>query len=375
MYQKQQVNRVILQILAIGLWLVSCGGDNSNQIAAPTPYDLDVPYYFGENHELPKENPLTIEGVELGRMLFYEKKLSRDNTISCGSCHQQDKAFTDGLSVSVGIDGQHLTKSAMSLVNLPWSSHFFWDGRAESLEGQALEPIENTLEMDQSLDETISKLSNTENYPDLFFRAFGKKIITAENIGKALAQFQRTLISANSKYDQFLTGNASLTEQENLGMELFFTHPEPSSSIRGGNCGDCHVNILTSGVNDNFEGFKNNGLDDDSGLEEGLATVTGFPSDKGKFKVPSLRNIALTAPYMHDGRFATLEEVLDHYNEGIKRSETIDPLILEASNESIESNGAIKLHLTNEEKEAIIAFLHTLTDYSFITNEKFSDPF
>lgn len=375
MYQKQQVNRLILQILTIGLWLVSCGGEKSNEIAAPTPYDLDVPYYFGENHELPKENPLTIEGVELGRMLFYEKKLSRDNTISCGSCHQQDKAFTDGLSVSVGIDGQHLTKSAMSLVNLPWSSHFFWDGRAESMEGQALEPIENTLEMDQTLDETITKLQNTTNYPDLFFRAFGKKIITAENIGKALAQFQRTLISANSKYDQFLTGKASLTEQESLGMELFFTHPEPSSSIRGGNCGDCHVNILTSGVNDNFEGFKNNGLDNDSGLEEGLATVTGFPSDKGKFKVPSLRNIALTAPYMHDGRFATLEEVLDHYNEGIKRSETLDPLILEASNESIEPNQDIKLHLTNEEKEAIIAFLHTLTDYSFITNEKFSDPF
>jgi len=156
---------------------------------------------------------------------------------------------------------------------------------------------------------------------------------------------------------------------------LFFTHPEPSNSIRGGNCGDCHVNILTSGVNDNFEGFKNNGLDDDSGLEEGLASVTGIPSDKGKFKVPSLRNIALTAPYMHDGRFATLEEVLDHYNEGIKRSETLDPLILEASNESIDPNEDIKLHLTNEEKEAIIAFLHTLTDYSFITNEKFSDPF
>ncbi|MEQ6118879.1 cytochrome c peroxidase [Reichenbachiella sp. MALMAid0571] len=369
------MNRLILQILTIGLWLVSCGGDNSNQITAPTPYNLDVPFYFGENYELPKENPLTIEGVELGRMLFYEKKLSRDNTISCSSCHQQDKAFTDGLPVSIGIDGQHLTKSAMSLVNMPWSSHFFWNGRAESLEVQALEPIENPLEMDQSLDETVSKLQNTEIYPDRFFKAFGNKTITTENIGKALAQFQRTLISANSKYDKYIVGDAELTEQESLGMELFFTHPEPSSSIRGGNCGDCHVNFLTSGVNDNFDGFKNNGLDNDSGLEDGLAAVTGFPSDKGKFKVPSLRNIALTAPYMHDGRFSTLEEVLDHYNEGIIRSETLDPLILAASNENIVPNEDIKLHLTDEEKEAIIAFLKTLTDYNFITDEKFSDPF
>jgi cytochrome c peroxidase len=353
---------------------MNCGSD-SEPMSTATPYNLDLPFYFNENFEFPIDNPLTVEGVALGRMLFYEKKLSRDNSISCSSCHQQEKAFTDGLAFSTGIENQQTTISAMSLVNLAWMNSFFWDGRSDSLEEQALEPIENPVEMGQSLDQTIAKLQSTTNYPDSFFKAFGMTTITAENIGKALAQFQRTLISSNSRYDQFLLGRIELSEQEKLGMDLFFTHPEPSFAppLRGGNCGDCHVNILTSGVNDGFQGFKNNGLEDDNGLEEGLKNVTGLPSDKGKFKVPSLRNIELTAPYMHDGRFANLEEVLDHYNEHVKSSETLDPLILETSNER--SNTETKLYLTHAEKAAIIAFLHTLTDNKFIKDEAFSDPF
>lgn len=363
------MHKIILAILFFPILLISCGSD-------PEPaFKLSLPFHFGDNHNFPQNKQITAEGVALGRMLFYEKKLSRDNSISCGSCHQQDKAFTDGLAFSIGIDGQKTTISAMSLVNMPWSSHFFWDGRSESLEEQALEPIENPVEMDQSLEETVAKLQNTDDYPNSFFRAFGTTTITAENIAKALAQFQRTLISANSKYDQHLLGNDVLSEKEKLGFELFFTHPEPSIALRGGNCGDCHVNVLTSGVNDGFDGFKNNGLSDDNGLEEGLALTTGLPSDRGKFKIPSLRNIALTAPYMHDGRFSTLEEVLDHYNEHVKRSETLDPLIIEASNEKTVPGQDIKLHLTNDEKEAIISFLHTLTDNDFINNEAFSDPF
>ncbi|MFT7163035.1 MAG: cytochrome c peroxidase [Bacteroidia bacterium] len=364
--------KTVVVILLFSILLINCGSDPES-ISEPTPFNLELPFYFNDDYEFPDDNPLTVEGVALGRMLFYEKKLSRDNSISCGSCHQQGKAFTDGMAFSTGIDGQQTTISAMSLVNMPWSSHFFWDGRSQSLEEQALEPIENPVEMDQSLEETVAKLQDTEPYPDSFFKAFGTTTITSKNIANALAQFQRTLISANSKYDQHLLGNDVLTEKEKLGMELFFTHPEPS--LRGGNCGDCHVNILTSGVNDGFDGFKNNGLDDENGLQEGLAAVTGLPSDRGKFKIPSLRNIALSAPYMHDGRFPTLEEVLDHYNEHINRSETLDPLILEASNESIVPGQDIKLHLTEDEKEAIISFLHTLTDDEFINNEDFSDPF
>ncbi|MFY0654281.1 MAG: cytochrome-c peroxidase [Cyclobacteriaceae bacterium] len=363
-------------ILFLFLFLIiACGNGEDEVIFNPTKYSLDAPIYFGDNSHFPAHNPLTVEGVALGRMLFYEKKLSRNNTISCATCHEQEKAFTDGLAKSPGIDGHLTAKNTMSLVNLPWTSRFFWDGRAESLEIQALEPIKDQIEMDQTLLETVVKLENTSEYPDAFFKAFGNTSVTSERIAEALAQFQRTLISSNSKYDKHLRGEIELTDQEKYGMELFFTHPEPSIGLRGGNCGDCHVNILTSGVNDNFEGFKNNGLEDDEGLESGLEEVTGLASDRGKFKVPSLRNIALTAPYMHDGRFATLEEVLDHYNDHIKKSETLDPLILEASNETIDPNVDVKLGLTAEEIQAIIAFLHALTDNEFISNEAFSDPF
>ncbi len=355
--------------------LTACSREQEPAKLGATPYDLDLPSYFGDNTHSYADNPLTEEGVELGRMLFYEKRLSGDNRISCSSCHQQDKAFTDGRAFSKGIRGQQTAKSAMSLVNMLWSGHFFWDGRSASLEEQALEPIVNPVEMDQSLQQTVAKLKETTIYPAAFDRAFGDEEITAARIGKALAQFQRTLVSSDSKYDKYLRNEVTLSAEEELGMALFFTHPEPSIGLRGGNCGDCHVNILTSGVNDGLEGFKNNGLETDDALEEGLAAVTGKASDKGKFKVPSLRNIALTAPYMHDGRFQTLEQVLDHYNDHIRKSATLDPLILEASNEPIDPQGPVKLHLTTEEKAAIIAFLHTLTDQNFITNEKFSNPF
>lgn len=362
--------------LCLLTFLVACGGERETGVPEPTLFELNLPFYFGDNLELPAENPITNEGVELGRRLFYDTKLSLDNTISCASCHKQSLAFTDGLATSIGINGQRTELSSMSIANLLWSSHFFWNGRAETLEQQALEPIQNPVEMNQSLPETIAKLKSTTEYPELFLKAFGTSDISSDLLAKALAQFMRVLVSSNSRYDDFLLGDEdALTEQEKFGMELFFTHPEPSVGLRGGNCGDCHVNILTSGVFGSFDGFKNNGLDEDGDLDEGLAGFTGRDFDRGKFKVTSLRNIALTAPYMHDGRFKTLEEVLDHYNENIKRSTTIDPLILVGSNETIIPGEPIKLHLTQEEKQAILAFLQTLTDNNFINNEKFSNPF
>ena len=184
------------------------------------------------------------------------------------------------------------------------------------------------------------------------------------------------LVSADSKYDRYLSGGTKLSSDEEKGRKLFMAHPDAKVSLRGGNCIDCHSQFLTSGFNAFYDGFVNNGLDEEANLEPGLQELTGKASDRGKFKVPTLRNIALTAPYMHDGRFTTLEQVLDHYNEGIKVSSTLSPLLLEADNRPIEGVPTqASLHLREDEKRAIIVFLHTLTDENFVTAERFSNPF
>lgn len=358
-------------LLLIGFF--SC---NKPEEMKPEPIELELnaPVYFGEfNNRIPEDNPLTEKGFQLGRMLFYEKKLSGDNSMSCGSCHQQEKAFTDGLAVSKGIDGVAGEVSAMSLVNMLWAEKFAWNGRMQSIEEQSVDPVTNPVEMHTSFEAAIEKLE-ADGYTALFSEVFGSPEITEERIGKALSQFQRSLISGNSKYDQYLRNEYQATSQEIRGMQLFFTHPIPGQ-LRGGNCGDCHLGPLTSGAIDGFQGFHNNGLDKDEDLDSGLMEVTGKPEDKGRFKTPSLRNIALTAPYMHDGRFQTLEEVLDHYNENIKKSETLDLLIKEGSNEPIDPNEPVRLFLTDQEKEDIIAFLHMLTDEEFVNNSRFSNPF
>jgi cytochrome c peroxidase len=355
--------------------LHSCDQDTKAPAMDPTPMALNKPDYFPAEQAMPADNPLTTQGVELGRMLFYEKKLSLDGTISCASCHQQQKAFTDGRQFSPGVAGKLGTKNAMALANMHWQNRFFWDGRATNLEEQAIIPIEDTLEMNLPIEEAVARLQGDAEYPKRFQAAFGTDQITPDLIGKALAQFERTLISANSKFDRYIRGEVTLTAEEQLGLELFFTHPEPSIQLRGGNCSDCHLGFLTSGDPNGFAGFHNNGLDPEEKLKAGLKGVTGKDFDRGKFKAPTLRNIALTAPYMHDGRFQTLEEVLDHYNEHIQNSSTLDVLILEASNEQISPDQPIKLYLSAEEKKAILAFLNTLTDQEFVTNPKFSNPF
>lgn len=357
-------------VFALLIW--SCSDDT--KINTPTPYQFIPPVHFGDNYEIPENNSFTVEGIALGRNLFYEKQLSRNSQISCGSCHQQAKGFTDGAKFSEGLDGELTSRSSMSVVNLLWNSKFFWDGRVGTLEEQALQPIVDHIEMDLSLDEAVKRLSDSENYRQQFFAAFETDVITSDLIAKALGQFMRTLVSSDSRYDQYLLGQTELTDQEKLGMDLFFTHPEPKTGLRGGNCGDCHLNILTSGDREGFQGFHNNGIDSDANLEVGLMEITGKAEDRGKFKAPSLRNIALSAPYMHDGRLATLEDVLDHYNDNIQNSSTLDVLITDATNNSIKGEH-IQLGLTDGEKEAIIAFLHTLTDDKFINDEAFSDPF
>ena len=340
----------------------------------PTPLQgFTAPFVFGR-FSLPPDNPLTEEAFELGRHLFYDPILSGSNDMACATCHLQELAFTDGLAKAIGKEGRELAFSSMTLANLLWGQRrFFWDGRSLSLEDQALEPLKNHEEMDQDLEELERELAASEVYPDLFWRAYGD--VSVENTAKALATFMRGLVSADSKYDRFLKGKAKLTDQEEIGRKLFMAHPDVKADLRGGNCIDCHSQFLTSGFKDALDGFSNNGLDVDGDLPTGLMGTTGDPVHKGLFKVPTLRNIAVTAPYMHDGRFETLEEVMAHYNSGIKISETLSPLILEADNREIKEGHAVGLNMTEDEVTAIIAFLHTLTDESLMTNPKFSSPF
>ena len=349
------------------------GGGCGERHRGPTPLaEFSAPFVFGR-FEVPADNPLTEESVELGRRLFYDARLSGNNTVSCATCHQQQFAFTDGRGTSIGVSGKPLAFNSMSLANLMWGSQrFFWDGRAATLEAQALVPIQNADEMDQDLEQLVAELRADDRYRALFNAAYGE--VSALAISRALASFQRTLISSNSRYDQYLRGEIELTAREEQGRKLFMAHPDVKVSLRGGNCIDCHSQFLTGGFSSGLDGFSNNGLDDEDHLQPGLQSVTGDPAHRGMFKVPTLRNIALTAPYMHDGRFATLEEVLHHYNGGIRKSSTLSPLIAEATNRDGESPDEISLHLSEAEQAAIIAFLHTLTDNEFLTEQRFADP-
>jgi cytochrome c peroxidase len=327
-------------------------------------FQLIYPANFGNRINVPADNPTTKQGVYLGRLLFYETALSANNKLSCSSCHRQEKAFTDGKALSEGVDHVLSTRNSMSLVNLLWTRKFFWDGRAASLEDQAATPLSNPHEMGQSLTISAQKLSRIQSYPALFKLVYGDTLINGDRIVKAIAQFERTLISANSRYDQYLRNAYQPNKQELKGMALFNQFPQPEKGIRGANCAHCH-----GGAKTYMELFHNNGLDSipkDAGIE----TLTGLTADRGRFKVPTLRNIALTAPYMHDGRFKTLEEVIDHYSEHIKQSASLSSFLQGESNEI----GGTSLKLLPEEKKELIAFFNMLTDSTFISNPAFSNP-
>ena len=299
-----------------------------------------------------QDNPLTDEGKQLGRMLFYETKLSRTNTVACASCHLQELAFSDPNPVSFGVDSITGTRQAMALFNLAYSkSGFFWDGRADVLRHQSLLPIENEVELDETLENVINKLSNEQIYLDQFNLAFGNNEITEGKIGLALEQFLTSLVSKNSKYDQFKKDEIGLTSSELKGAELYVDK----------GCNGCHSSF-------NFDAqadfFANNGLDATNDFSDfGRELVTNNVADRARFKVPSLRNIAVTAPYMHDGRFETLEEVLDHYSFQVQSSSTVDGVVVGG------------FDLTLSEQADLIAFLETLTDEEFLTNPDFSNPF
>lgn len=323
------------------------------------PYKLNYPAAFGGRFSIPANNPTTHEGVYLGRMLFYEPRLSSTKTISCASCHRQDRAFTDGLPVSFGVSGRTTKRNSMSLVNLLWVRQLFWDGRANSLEEQALVPLTHADEMGMEPGQAARLLQQTATYPALFRRVFGSDTITDERIGKAIAQFERTIISANSPYDQYLQGRYVLSESEQRGMKLFMTTPSSDRAIRGGNCAHCH-----GGPKLYQELFHNNGLDRNP-ADSGRQAVTGLALDRGRFRVPTLRNIALTAPYMHDGRLATLNDVLDHYSDHIQPAPTL-------SHELASEHQGFQFSKT--EKADIVAFMQLFTDTTFIRNPQFTNP-
>ncbi|GAB3841520.1 cytochrome c peroxidase [Hymenobacter jeollabukensis] len=350
---------------ATALLVAACKPDKDVEQAfpAPTPLTLARPQDFPAIVPMPADNPLTEEGVALGRMLFYEKKLSGDGTISCGSCHQQSKAFTDGRARAIGVGGQQHARGSMALINMAWEQDFTWDGAHTKLEQQARTPLENPVEMHQSLATSVTKLQATNNYPKLFGRAFGSSRITEENVLKALAQFERTLVSSNSRYDKAKRGESYLLPNELQGKQLM---GHATTFVRGAECQHCHDTELFSGPTHTF---FNNGLDLPPFTDPGRGGITGVAFERGMFKAPTLRNIALTDPYMHDGRFKTLEEVLDQYSEHVQISPNLDPQLVNSPNDPSK-----KIMLTAAEKQKIIAFLHTLTDSTFITDPRFSDP-
>ncbi len=328
-----------------------------------TPYNLVIPQFFPPM-DIPSGNPLTVEGIALGRHLFWEKKLSGNNMQSCGTCHIPANGFSDPDQFSTGINGQVGNRQAMALVNLGWAYNYFWDGRSPSLEDQVTHPVENPIEMAEDWDNALQELRDDPTYPPMFLAAFGTEEITKEKAAKAMASFLRTMISSESKFDRERRSEYEFTLLEETGFNLFLAEGGSNApeGTHGGDCFHCHGQ---GGLQMGDYLMHNNGLDASFENDPGFAAISGNVLDSGKFKTVTLRNVELTAPYMHDGRFTTLEEVLDHYNTGGTISTTIDPFM--------EASGG-GLFLDPVEKTAIIAFLKCLTDTSFLNDPKFSDP-
>ncbi|MDJ0364917.1 cytochrome c peroxidase [Hymenobacter sp. H14-R3] len=290
---------------------------------------------------------------ELGRALFYDPRLSSSGTVSCGSCHQQSRAFTDGRTLALGVAGRRSPRNAPTLQNLRWRTSFMADGGVHGLELQALAPLTSPAEMNTPLATALARLNADPAYRQRFAAIYGPGTIDTPQFLRALAQFTAALTSANSRYDRYVRHEAggTLTAPERRGHALFVAK-----------CGGCHAGELFS---DNS--FRNNGLDKSFPVDSGRAHITLLPADAGRFAVPSLRNVARTAPYMHDGRFATLPQVLAHYAHGVRPSRTLDPLLRPPG-------GRLGIALNETQQADLLAFLNTLTDNSFLTDKRLADP-
>jgi len=333
-----------INILGFGIFII---GILSFSDVFITPLYLEIPEGWPEPKYDFKKNQVTEEGFQLGRHLFYDPILSRDYTISCSSCHLQQTGFTHvDHQLSHGIEGKIGTRNSLPLINLAWNKNFMWDGGVNNLEVQAINPITNPIEMDEKLENVVTKLQNSSKYKTLFSKAFGDEKVTSQRLLKALAQFTVMLKSSNSKYDKVMRKEVRFTEQEQHGYDIFKT-----------NCASCHKEPLFS--NDKFE---RNGLAIDTTLKDlGRIKITSKKEDALRFRVPTLRNIQFTFPYMHDGRFKTLTEVVKDYNSITNKKDLPNEL-------------SKPMNLSDNDRVDLVAFLNTLTDKEFLFDKRFGFP-
>ena len=353
------MKRIIWPFLAVVLIVIGCKKDpiTTPIPSGPNPYTLKQPSNFVPPF-IPADNPMTVEGIRLGRHLFYEKRMSIDNTVSCATCHVQTSNFSFPLPKGQGVNG-NTPNSVMIQSNLAWQKHYLWNGSAASIEEVALATITDHIEMNSTWEISLGKISGEPKYIKMYEDAFGPNAITAENSAKAIAQFVRTFVSADSKFDRYQRGEVQFTESEALGYEIF--------NNETGDCFHCHGDLTTGNLFGAFGDlqFSNNGIDSVLTPNSGYEFVSGDSLDRGKFKIPSLRNVEYSFPYMHDGRFATLQDVLEHYNMGGHITYTIDPNMKAAG---------IGRNWTQTQKDGLLDFLKTLSDNSFIADTSFSDP-
>ncbi|MEO8149724.1 MAG: cytochrome c peroxidase [Bacteroidia bacterium] len=341
----------------VALNFLSC---SDKQSGSPTTLTLDLPaqpYNYGVSNN---------DAATLGRVLFYDKHLSVNNSIACASCHKQAIAFSDNVRFSSGFENRVTSRNSLPIQNVAFAQELFWDGRQKFLAPMVLKPIVNHVEMGMAdVDAVVKKVQTLPAYKDLFFKAYNSYDIDGLKISDALKTFTSSIRSNNTRFDKFLANMTSFTAQEMEGRELFFSKY---------NCASCHVPQVAAGPgyggvgSSRSIGMANIGLDKNY-ADNGLGLITGDPNDNGKFRIPILRNVALTAPYMHDGRFTTLDDVLEHYSHGIAKHKNLDQRLRDTDNQPK------KFNISDQEKTALIAFLNTLTDYTVVTDPKFSNPF
>ncbi|MBU2996760.1 cytochrome-c peroxidase [Cellulophaga baltica] len=340
-------------LIIIGLFFLVACNDDSDYVEVNEVLTLEIPSNFPELAYDIESNPPTEVGFELGRKLFYDGNLSSNGFVSCGFCHEQNTAFTHhGHQFSHGVDDQEGTRNTPSIQNVAFKTKFTWDGATEFLDLFPIIPITNEVEMGETMTNVLAKIEADSEYQDLFSRAFDDGEVNLDNFLKSLSQFMVMMISSNSKYDKYVRGEegGDFSDLEVEGLALFQNK-----------CANCHVSDIFTD-----DAFRNNGLAPDPSLNDlGRETVTGLATDRYKFKVPSLRNVELTEPYMHDGRFGSLEAVLNFYSDGVTASDTLDELLI--------NDEVLGIALTEDEKEAIIAFLYTLTDDEYINDERFEE--
>ncbi|MEA3504532.1 MAG: cytochrome c peroxidase [Bacteroidota bacterium] len=357
-----------LLCLLMMMLFAGCSEDKSNIVPDPTPYNFEIPPFFPTQLNIPEDNPMTVEGIDLGRNLFYDGRIigraNEGKYMSCGTCHRQENSFEIGLNrpFPIGIDGGSTHNVMLPMINLVWNQNGYgWNGSVTSIEQDVIITINSSSEFNSSPEAVVNAIENIDGYAELFEKAFGTKEVTIDRVAKAISQFIRTLISYNSRFDKYMRGDVQLTDEELSGFILFTTE-------EGADCFHCHGGDGNPLFTTNL--FYNHGFDSlFSGANEDFGDryhITGDEMDRGAYKATTLRNIEFTGPYMHDGRYETLEEVIDAYSFDLIWSPYINPLMHHIS------DGGILM--TPKEKNDLMAFLRTLSDYEFLENKDFGAP-